>query len=153
MKRKLPRFVKSNGTTLSTIVGVAAGILIGFLLRLRPEPWSAKEVSLCNIYFFGVTHFTAFSRCYKQHCLLPEMHMRGREEGGGGQCFLSLIAFLSKSFLKICRGGGWGSSHSTLCSSILTFHTVYTYPIGCESSTLTTRPWLLALLSWLLIYC
>jgi len=43
-KRKIPRFLKSHGTTVGTFAGVVVGIVLGVLLRLRPEPWTQREV-------------------------------------------------------------------------------------------------------------
>jgi hypothetical protein len=38
------KYVKSHCMTLATFVGVSAGILLGFLLRLRIQPWTPQEV-------------------------------------------------------------------------------------------------------------
>ena len=42
-------YVKTNGFTIGTFVGVIAGIALGFLLRIRPEAWSAQEVNTLTL--------------------------------------------------------------------------------------------------------
>lgn len=37
-------FLKAHGLTLATFAGVLLGVGMGLLLRIREEPWSAREV-------------------------------------------------------------------------------------------------------------
>jgi hypothetical protein len=47
--QKCLSFLKLHGLTLATFGGVILGVILGVLLRLRPDPWTPREVIVRDV--------------------------------------------------------------------------------------------------------